>query len=811
LGLDAVDALIADLRFAVRTLTRSPGFTLVAVLTLALGIGAANAIFSVVSAVLLRPLPYPHADRIALIWGTRGGGQESAVSIPALRDWMEQNHSFAAIGVARMQSVNLTGTEEPDRLTGNFVTAATLRVLGARAALGRLFSPAETAEGTGQNVAVISWAAWKTRFGGDPAIIGRTIVLNGRPHVVIGVTDPGFTDTFGPIDVWLPITSAPNATWFTRADPEVWGVGRLKPGVSMDAARRDLSAVAARLAAQYPATDGGSGALVAPLRDEIVGPVRPALLVLLAFVGVVLLIACANVASLQLVRAAARDRELSVRATLGAGRARLARQLLTESLVLAVAGGALGLLLARWLVAGLVAIAPPGFADYASGRGVSLDLRVLLFAVVIAAGAGLLFGTAPALHAGRADLTGALKLRSAGGREGVALRLRRGVVGFQVALAIVLLVGAGLLARSLGALGRVDPGFDPARLLTAEFRLPSAKYRTPEQIADFMTRATAAIRAVPGVQRAALIRSVPLSGNWGSVGFVPDTRPELTTAEAPTAQENDASDGFIRAMGMRLVAGRGFEASDRLGAAPVAIVDEELARRTWPNTSPLGRRLKILGPPDQWVTVVGVVGDVRQLTLKEPPVAQIYLPMAQQPGIFASVVARTSGDPMALAKAVRAAIWTVDPEQPVWKLRSMASLLARDAAMPRFTVVLTAAFALLALLLAAIGVYGVMSYAVAQRTHEVGIRMALGAEPRQVVGSVLERGLRIVLGGALFGMVGALGAAQLLRHQLFGVGAADPVVFAAAPATLVAVALVACWLPARRAARVDPVVALRSE
>jgi predicted permease len=805
---EAVDSLMLDLRYAVRTLTKSPGFTLIAILTLALGIGANTAIFSVVSAVLLRPLPYPDADRIVLVWSSRGAQPQTLMSIPAFHDWAARNHTFEAMGIARMQSVNLTGNDAPDRLTGNFVTASTLRILGAHAALGRLFTPEETTEGTGQPVAVLSFATWRARFGGDPQIVGRTLVLNGRPHVVIGVTDSSFTDTFGQLDVWLPITSAPNPAWFTRAAPNVWGVGRLKPGVALEAAQRDLSAVAARLATEYPATDGGSGAVVVRLHDAVVGPVRPALLLLLAFVGVVLLIACANVANLQLARATARRSEMSMRAALGAGRSRLVRQLLTESLVLAVVGGGLGLLLAHWEVAGLVAVAPAGLSQYGV---VGLDARVLLFVGAVMLGSGLLFGAAPALHASRVSLSDALRMRTAGGSGGGALGARNAFVGVQLVLSIVLLVCAGLLTRSLAALQRVEAGFDPDRLLTAEFRLPSVKYGSPEKISAFMSQAITAIRAVPGVRAAALIRSVPLSGNWASTSFVPDTHPELTAAAAPVAEANVATDGFFSAMGIPLLEGRDFDAGDRAGSQPVVIVNTALARQMWPGQSAVGRRLKILGPPDVWATVVGVAGDVKQLTMREPSTAQIYGPVEQQPGIFASVVARTAGDPMALVAAVRAAIWSVDRDQPVWKFRSMASLVSGDLAMPRFTMALTGAFAVLALLLAAIGVYGVMSYAVAQRTREVGIRMALGAQTGQVVGMVLRRGLRIVGWATGLGVVASLGASRLLRTQLFGVSAADPLTLVAACVVLTGVAVVACWLPARRAARVDPVVALREE
>ena len=803
-----MDPLIQDLRYAVRTLLRSPGFSLVAVLTLALGIGANTAIFSAVSAVLLRPLPYADADRLAVLWGSRGEAKQTLISIPAFHDWQARNHTFDAMGIVRSQSVNLTGTDAPDRLIGNFVTASTLQILGAHPALGRLFTPQETAQGTGQPVAVLSNAAWKTRFGGDATMVGRTLILNGQPHVVIGVTDSSFSDPFGPTDVWLPITSAPNPSWFTRAVQNIWAIGRMKPGVTAARAQQDLAVVAARLGEEYPATDGGSGATVVSLRDNLVGPVRPALLVLLAFVGVVLLITCANVANLQLARAATRTREMSLRVALGAGGSRLARQLLTESLVLAIGGGAGGLLVAHWAVTGLVALAPSGLSAFGP---IGLDLQVLLFAIAVTCGTGLLFGAVPALHAARTDLGDALRMRSAGEAGGGALVARNTFVGVQLVLSIVLLVGAGLLTRSLVALQHVNPGFEADHLLTAEFRLPAAKYGTPERITSFMSSAIAAVRDVPGVRAAALVQSVPLSGNWGLASYVPDAHPELIAARAPNTQVNTVTDGFFRAMGIPLLEGRDFDARDWAGAPPVVIVNAELARRAWPGRPAIGRRLKVLGPPDVWTTVVGIAGDVKQLTLGEPLTAQLYAPIAQQPGIFSSVVARTAGDPMVLASALRAAIWSVDRDQPVWKVRSMASLVGRDVAMATFTMALTCGFAFLALLLAAVGVYGVMSYTVAQRTHEVGIRMALGAQRPEVVRMVLRRGLRVVGLAAAVGLVASLGGAQLLRQQLFGVTATDPVTFVAAVLVLAGTALLACWLPARRAAKVDPVVALRSE
>jgi putative ABC transport system permease protein len=802
-----------DFRYALRQLAKSPAFALIAGLTLTLAIGANTAIFSVVSAVLLRPLPYPEPDRLVVLWGTRTMREQLLASVPDVLEWRARNHTFDDIGIVRSQSVNLTGGDAPDRLIGSFVSAGTLEILGARAVQGRLFSPAETAIGSGQPVAVLSAAAWKSRFGGDPGIVGRTLTLNGRPHVVIGVTTVDYHDPFGPPEVWLPITSAPNPKWLTRDDQTVWAVGRMKPGVPLHAAQRDLSGVAAQLAAAYPATNAGIDVKVISLKDSLVDNVRPMLVILLAFVGVVLLIACANVANLQLARASTRQREMQVRVALGAGRPRLARQLLTESLVLAAAGGAAGVLLARWATAALVAALPGGLPDFATTGGIGgigMDPRVLLFSLLITVVCGLLSGAAPALRTLRGSLHDALRDRTADGAASGKLDPRSTFVAAELALCIVLLIGAGLLTRSLIELGKVKPGFDPKDVLTGEFRLPAVKYTSPERIVQFMQQAIGAVRGVPGVRSAALVTSVPLSGNWGRAGYVPDGQ-AFTAATAPETQVNGVSDGFFSTLGISLLAGRDFDGGDRAGTLPVVIVNEELAKRAWPGLSPLGRRLKILGPPDVQVTVVGVVGTIKQFTLAEPAAAQLYRPIAQDPGIFSSVVARTEGDPQSFMKPVRAAIWSVDPDQPVWKLRSLEFLVARDVAAPRFTMALTAAFALLALVLAVVGVYGVMAYSVAQRTREVGVRMALGAEPGQVVRLVTGRGLRIVGWATVLGLAASVAAVRLLRSRLYGISPTDPLTFVLVPAILAAVAAVACYLPARRAARVDPVIALRAE
>ena len=804
-----MDSLIQDLRFAIRTLTRRPAFTLVAVLTLMLGIGANTAIFSVVSAVLLRALPYPAADRLVVLERRQGAQRGMVIAIPDVDEWRAQNHSFEDIGVQRVQSVNLTGTESPDRLIGAFVSANTFRILGAHARIGRLFTDEETREGTAARVAVISSGTWKARFGADSAILGRSITLDGRPHTVIGVTADDYKEPFGDIDAWLPITSAPSPTWFTRANPSVWAFGRLKPGVTVAAAQADLDRIDHAIAVAYPETNAQFTPEIRELRDVVVGPVRASLLILLGFVGVVLLIACANVANLQLARAVSRSREMSLRAALGAGRRRLIRQVLTESLALSVMGGVLGVVVARWAVRALVGLVPGGILP-AFGK-VGLDPLVLAFSAGITIVAGLIFGAAPAIHGSRADLQETLQVRSGDASTRHGVDIRNLFVALELALCIVLLVAAGLLTRSLSAITRIDPGFDAGHLLTAEFRLPRARYSNDTLVAAFMTRALAQIRTVPGVRSAAFIQAVPLSGNWGTTTYVPDNQPGLSNAEALATQQNVVSDGAFRTLGITLVQGREFDATDVAASLPVAIVNETLARQAWPGTSAIGHRLKIIGPPDVWATVVGVVKDIKQRTMTEPATPQVYGAMTQNPNIFNSIVVRTDGDPMALAKAVRAALWSVDPEQPVWKMRSLESLVTRDVASPRFTMLLTASFALLALLLAMIGVYGVMSYAVAQRTREMGIRLALGAERGDVVRLMLVRGLKVIGAASVVGAVAALGAGRLIRGQLYDVGAADPLTFAAVPLVLAAVALLACYIPARRAARIDPALALRSE
>jgi putative ABC transport system permease protein len=803
----SMETLAQDTRYALRTLRARPAFTVVAVLTLALGIGANATIFSVVNELLLRPLPFHEPERLVTVWGVREG-KRGGVSYPDLLDFSRESRAFSGIALLAGQTVNFTGGDTPDRLRGAFVTGSVFDVIGVKAAVGRTFTDAESEMGRAVPVAVLSHELWKTRFGGDPTLIGRALQLNGRPFEVIGILPAGFRSPFDDPDVWIPGPFHTSKGAFDRANHFVPALGRLKPGATLTEARAELAIVADRLAREYPESNAGWGADVEPLQRTLTGDVRAALLTLFAVVGVVLLIACANVANLLLARAAARRREMSLRAALGAGRGRLVRQLLTESVVLSAAGGALGLLLAHAGLKGLLAVVPSSFILF---RHVGVDGDVLLFSLVLAVGCGVLFGLAPALHASRANLNEAFVARGASAFAASGRFTARNVfVVAQVALSIVLLVAAGLLTRSLIGLQRLDPGFDPRGVLTMEFRLPATKYTEDAQAAAFMERAIAEIRRVPGVRSAALARAVPFSYNGATAGYVVEGREPAPGVEPPESQLNTVTPEYFATLGIPLRAGRDFAGADRADAPPVVVVNEALARREWPDQSALGRRLRAAdGGP--WLTVVGVVGNAKHYGLGDAPVAQAYLPYAQTPGIFASVVARTAGDPLALAPAVRAAIWSVDRDQPVWKIRTLETMIRDTLGQQRFTMGLVAGFAAVALLLAGIGIYGVMSYAVAQRTQEVGVRLALGAQRGEVLRLVVRQGLALTGVAVAVGLVGALAAARVLASQLHGVSTADPLTFAAVPMVLGAVALVATYLPARRASRLDPMVALRYE
>jgi putative ABC transport system permease protein len=803
---DNVDILRQDVRFAVRSLLKRPGFTIVAALTLALGIGANVAIFSVVDAVLIRPLPFPHADRLVVVNGVQGSQGGQGVSYADYVDWRRLNRTFAELGTLRGQSVNLTGGDAPDRLFGAFVSASFLRVMHASMSQGRTFTDAETEIATATPIAIVSDEAWRSRFGADPSQIGKTLVLNGTAFTVVGIMAPKQAIAYNSVpDVMVPIAYYPNANGLVRGTRGVSVVGRLKQGTSIDAARRDLSAIETQLASDFPVTNAGTGAEVVSLRDTIVGPSRGQLAILLGAVGVVLLIACANVANLQLARGASRVRELSVRAALGAGRRRIAQQILTESIVLSLVGGIASIALAGGLTKGIVALI--GSQLPVDPATIGLDAPVLAFALAISIVTGILFGLPPALKASRADLADMLRSRLGVGHSHRVTR--NALVVVQLALSLALLAAAGLLTRSLIALQQVNPGFDGGHLLTAQFRLPAAKYDSPEKIATMFDRTIAELRAIPGVKAAALVRASPLSGNGETYPVSIEGRPTAAAGDAPQLQLNSVTPGYFDAMKITLVRGRDFTSSDRLGALPVVVVNRAFALASWPGESPIGKRIRV--SDSTWRTIVGVAGDTRHFSLNEKQLLQAYVPHAQRPQIFTSVVVRATGDPLLLAKPVREAIWRVDRDQPVWRFRSMEDDLVGSVASSKTTMWLTGLFALVALLVASVGIYGVLSYTMAQRTQEVGIRIALGADPRRVTGMVIRDGIRVIGVAVIAGLLASLASAELLRSSLYGVGPYDIVTFAVVTVVLLAVSLAACYLPARRASRLDPLVALRND
>ncbi|HEY4307310.1 MAG TPA: ABC transporter permease [Gemmatimonadaceae bacterium] len=799
-----MDILIQDLRFALRSLARRPGFTLVAALTLALGIGANTAIFSIVNAVLIRALPYENPDQLAFIWGTAGSQKGQGVSYPDYVDWRARNHTFVEMGALRGQSVNLTGGDTPERLVGSFVTASLFRALGTKMAQGRPFTDIETEIPTKAQVAVVQYETWQSRFGADPALIGKPIVINGTTFTVVGITAPNTPMPLGAPEVYLPMPYYPNAHGLDRDVRGVAAAGRMKPGITIEAAQRDLSAVARQLAQELPATNAGNGADVLSLKELTIGGVRESLFIILGAVVLVLLIACANVANLQLARGASRTRELSVRAALGAGRGRIAQQLLTESVVLSLGGGVAGLAVAAALTKLLVVLV--GSQLPIQPGDIRLDVPVLLFALGVSVVTGLLFGLAPALQASRGDLAETLRTRSGGA---VSSTTRNTLVVVQLALSLALLASAGLLTRSLFALQRVDPGFAGDHLLTAQFRLPAGKYDTPEKIWTMFDRTVREIRAIPGVKAAALVRSSPLSGNGDAYPITIEGKPPVRPGDEPMMVINPATTDYFKTLNIPILLGRDLDENDRAGAPGIMIVNKGFAGATWPGQSPIGKRIKF-GDADWW-TIVGVAGDTKQYALGERPQLIGYIPHAQRPQIFTSLVVRTSGDPLEYTKAVRDAIWRVDKDQPVWRFRAMEQDFASSVSPKKAMMWLTGTFALVALLVAAVGIYGVLSYTMSQRTQEVGIRIALGADARDVTRMVIGEGAKLVGLAVIAGLLTAAGAARLLRNQLFGVRPTDAMTFVVVSVVLSAVAILACYIPARRASRVDPMVALRSD
>lgn len=805
-----MECLIQDLRFACRTLAKNPAFTAAAALTLALGLGANTAVFSVVDAVLLDPLDFPEEDRLVTVWEDhrpRGGPGTEWTGRSVFRAWRGAE-TFSGLTVTVGWSAALTGGDRPEMIPGAAVSPGYFRVLGAEPTAGRGFLQEEETPGR-DRVVVLSRSLWEQRFGADPELVGSAVELNGEPFTVVGIAPAGFRSPIQPeARIWTPLSMDPAQ--------EDWGayylrvMGRLAPGVGPDAAEAELEGVMARLGEEQPADLREVGVTLEPLRRTVAGDARTPLLALLGAVVLVLLVACANVANLVLARAFARDRELAVRAALGAGRRRLVAQLVTESLVLASLGGALGLLAGWWGMDLLRAFAPDGTPRLDE---VALDGTVFAFALAATAGTGLLFGLVPGWLVSRAPVATALHEGGRTGSSAGRARLRAGLVVAELALGLALLVGAGLLVRSLAALHAVDPGFDARGVISGRLLFPSARFPESAQAVAFVDRTVERLEAAPEVASAGAVSVLPLSGSQTDVSYAVEGRMP-PPGEEPAADYRVATPGYFETLGLPLIEGRLFRPGDDPAAPLVALVSEELVRRAFPGEDPTGRRIKIgdtRSPESPWWTVVGVVGGVRDNTLNRSPDPEIYVPAAQRPSRAMRLVARAELPGADLAEVLRNTVAELDPAQPFSEVVGLETLVRRSLAPQRFVTGLLTGFAVLAVVLAAVGIYGVMSYAVGRRTHEIGVRMALGARPAEVLGLVLRQGAGLVVAGLALGAVAAWGVSHGLEGLLYGVEPGDPLTFAAVAALLAASALAATLLPARRAARVDPVEALRSE
>ena len=805
--------LLQDVRYAFRLLAKSPGFTAIAILTLALGIGANTAIFSVVNGVLLRPLPFRDPSQLVLI-AEKSSFPVISTSYENYLDWRDQSHSFESMEATRGGAITLTGAGDPERLNVRMVTAGLFSMLGINARVGRTFLPEEDRAG-GTPVALLSYGLWQRRFGGSQEIIGKAINLDAQPYTVVGILPSGF-QILQPADIFLPFmpwakTLPDDRNWH----PGIIPLARLKSGVSREQARVDMVGITKRLEQQYPDYNTGTSADVVGLQDQIVQNSRPALLLLLGAVSFVLLISCVNVANLLLARAASRGREVAIRTALGAGRARVIRQLLTESVLLSLAGGLLGVLMASAALGPLLKLAA---GSVPQGAPIGLDPWVLAFTAGVSLLTGLLFGIVPAMRTAKLDLREALNEGSRGSTAGSGQHRLRGVlVAMEIALAMLLLVGSGLLLRSFSRLQEVPPGFQPDHLLVADIPLSQTAYAKPENRYQFFDRLVERARTLPGVRSAAAASFLPVSGGGSVIHFNITGRPPKSPHEFVAAGYRTITPNYLETLGVPLLQGRLFTHADNEKSPAVVAINATMAHIFFPNENPLGKRLQLGALPDQQVPtmeIVGVVGDVRP-GLGIDPQAEMYLPYRQAdlvlPVFQLSVVMRTAGDPTLQTSALRSALAEIDPNQPLVRVRTMEENMATTVAQPRFRAWLIGIFAALALVLAAVGVYGVMWYTVTQRTSEIGVRVTMGAQPQDVFRIIVGEGLRLALIGVGVGLVTALALTRLLRSFLFGISAYDPLTFVGVSLLLTFVAVAASFFPARRATLVDPLVALRYE
>ena len=805
--------MLTDFRYALRTLRQSPGFTFVAVLTLALGIGANTAIFSVINAVLLRPLPYPESDRLVIVTESDADQPSISVSFPDYLDWKKENHVFDELAVTQRNPYNLSGLpgREPEQISGAIVTANFFEVIGLQPQIGRVFTAAEDRAG-GPQLAVISDRLWRRVFQGDPGVLGRAVSFGNQFYTVIGVMPP---QMFSPrtVDVWFPLMQrATDSLWTVRENhPGLFGWGRLKKGVSLEEATAEMKAIAARLAQLYPPSNSKIGVNLTPLLENQVGEYRASLTLLLAAVGVVLLIGCANLANLLAARGAARSREFAIRVAIGATRWQITRQLLTESLVLALLGGLLGFIFAAWGRDLLVALCPP---DATRFQETSLDGWVMAFTGVLAVVTSVLFGLWPAWSASRADAQLALKSGAHGSSDAPAARRSRELLIIaEVALTLVLLSTAALVLKSFAKTTALPLGFEPRNLLTARVDLPSPAYEDEKKLIVFSTALLGKLKELPGVAQVALAANPPFMTGWQD-GFLPEGAPEPPPGQQPAAEMAVITDGYFPTIGTALLRGRGFQPQDTKDTPAVMIVDQLMVDRYFPGQDPIGKRLRMQTDPSgrKMITIVGVVPRLKVYGFDEPTsLPQVYLPILQQPQSGLVLLLRTSLRPESLEKSLREIVASIDPTQPVFELRTMEERVAETWATPRLMTFLLIAFAGLALSLAVIGLYGVMAYNGLRRTREIGVRLALGARREQISAMMLRQGMRLLAIGLLAGFAGAVAFSRVIRSLLFNVSTSDPAIYFVVSLLLGCAALVACWIPARRSSRVDPMVTLRAE